>query len=173
MPLPKRRAAPHRRKCPPKRPLSCPASSCSLSGLTPVNGTELGEPIELTFTKNAKEEEVSLRITGDKSVYNAGDQAKINVYVKHSGPTEIPDGTALVLRLLSKDVSNNGLTSNVYIDTGWKQESETKVGDGEENANVVPLGQSLTGSCCIVLEMRDAVGNVLKSVPYYFVISGE
>ena len=134
-------------------------SSCSLAGLAPLNGIKVYDSKQLTFTKNTKDVEPSLKIDGDKNIYNVGDTVTVNIEYRNC-----PEYTVLVLRLLSKDTSVS-LSSNTYVDTGWKQQSDTVEGD-----NYVPLGQNLTGSCCIVLELRDITGNVITSVPYYFVV---
>ena len=133
-------------------------SSCSLAGLAPLNG-KVYDSKQLTFTKNTKDVEPSLKIDGDKNIYNVGDTVTVNIEYRNC-----PEYTVLVLRLLSKDTSVS-LSSNTYVDTGWKQQSDTVEGD-----NYVPLGQNLTGSCCIVVELRDITGNVITSVPYYFVV---
>lgn len=132
----------------------------SLAGESPLNGVNLIEVQEITFVKETKLPDPSLKIQGDKRVYDVGDTVKVTVNYEN-----LPEHTALVLRLLSKDASPNS-SGNTYIDSGWKQQKDTVLGE-----NKVPLGQNLTGSCCIVLELRDIMGNVIVSVPYYFVIS--
>ena len=132
--------------------------SNSLAGKAPINGTSLAGIETLTFVKETEPADFSMKIDGDKSVYCMGDTVKLNVNCEN-----LPEHTALVIRLLNKDTSENA--ANIYIDTGWKQQKDTVLGENE-----VPLGQNLTGSCCIVLELRDVMGNVIVSVPYYFVI---
>ena len=133
-------------------------SANSLAGKAPINGTKLAETKILTFVKEAKAAPFSLKIKGDKQVYDVGNTVKLDVNYEN-----LPEHTVLVIRLLNKDTS--AIASNTYIDTGWKQQKDTVLGENE-----VPLGQNLTGSCCILVELRDIMGNVIASVPCYFVI---
>lgn len=132
-------------------------SSDSLAGTSPSGGAVLVASQTFTLVKAANAAETSLSIEGEKTVYALGENVVVNV-----DALNLPDNTVLVLKLLRKTRSENG---EIYVDTGWKQQNDTVLGDNE-----VPLGQNLTGSLCIVLELRDTAGNVLDSVPYYFVV---
>ena len=134
-------------------------SSDSLAGSASLNGTQmLNLAQQLVFVKEVTADAPSLNIVGNKRVYYVGETVSATVYAENC-----PTDTVLVLRLLHKDVE-----SNTYRDTGWKQKYDTTI--GSEQPNSVPLGQDLTGSCCLLLELRDTNGNVIQSVPYYFVI---
>ena len=125
-------------------------SACSLEGRAPVNGFELDNKMTVTFTKAADAAEPSANLTGTKQIYDAGETVKVTVAARDYGDAD------LGLRLL---VKQNG----VYVDTSWQPTGTVTVGENE-----VPIG-TLTGSCCILLEIKSNE-TVLLSVPYYFVV---
>lgn len=125
-------------------------SACSPEGGSPINGLELDGKLDVTLTKAADAAEPSAGLTGIKQIYDAGETVKVTVVAQDYGDAD------LGLRLL---VKQNG----VYVDTSWQP-----TGAVAEGENEVPIG-TLTGSCCILLEIKSNE-TVLLSVPYYFVV---
>ena len=126
-----------------------------------ANGTALGVAQAITFSKtDDATPAIGITINNEQgNILAAGSTLSVTVETQNQ-----PDGTSLYLRLLSKD-TRNGVQGNAYIDTGWKATSEDPA-----KITQVPLGDTPAGTGCLVLELRNAAGDVMISTECYFVI---
>ena len=126
-------------------------ASESVSGASPMSGTQLTNPQAFTFSKDETQiPSVKLTSDSDKRIYKTGETISLEAQYANV------DTYAVKATLMYKNEGE-------YVNFGL-----TKVVDGNNNVEF-PLGD-IEGSYMVLLKVEDENGYVVRSTPYYFII---